>query len=84
MLTDLFALLATPFLVAHCVHFSLGMHTRAHDKYHIPKDRSHLAWFALGLTIIVAAAALIIGGFIVADRRAPSPTELDETGSTVP
>ena len=61
-----------------------SMHTRSHEQYHIPKDRSHLAWFALGLAIIVAAAVLIIGGFVIADRRAPPPTELDATGSTFP
>lgn len=60
------------------------MHTRSHEQYRIPKDRAHLAWFALGLAIIVAAAVLIVGGFLVADRRAPSPTDLDEAGSTLP
>ncbi len=60
------------------------MYTRSQEQYRIPKDRSHIAWFVLGLIFVLIAAVLIVGGFVIADKRAPTPTELDATGTTLP
>lgn len=51
-------------------------YTDSPNSYRLPKDRAHLAWFALGVTAILLAAALIVVGFIVADRMVPSPREV--------